>query len=107
MELSRFIVHISSDFLIDVNPSYQGPLLVNKSACGVFDNHKIKYLILEFRTTIRFDEGIKPIIKRYLTDRSLQIEDPEFGLWCDKVLEYRQKAIDGIKKENLTFKFHR
>lgn len=52
------IVHIASDFICKVEPSFTGTLLADKAESVIFDNSKIKSFVPSFRATIPFSEGI-------------------------------------------------
>lgn len=53
------IVHIASDFICKIEPSYTGNLLADKGESVIFDNTKIKTFVPEFKAIIPFSEGIK------------------------------------------------
>jgi nucleoside-diphosphate-sugar epimerase len=83
-------VHVPSETLDKLSGGrydFKGGLLGDKANTVVFDNTKIKRLAPGFSAKIRLDEGIKMTIKNILSNNSLQKEDPEFDLWCDKVIE--------------------
>lgn len=90
-------VHVSSEFLAACSSDdLRGSLLGDKANSVVFDNSKLKRLVPEFVATTRLDQGIKQTVKHILTHPELQVEDPEFDAWCDKVigaLEYAVKAV--------------
>ena len=52
------IVHIASDFICKIEPSFTGTLLADKGESVIFDNSKIKTFVPSFRATIPFSEGI-------------------------------------------------
>ncbi len=52
------IVHIASDFICKVEPSFTGTLLADKAESVIFDNSKIKSFVPSFRAAIPFSEGI-------------------------------------------------
>lgn len=78
--------HVSSDFLIACQPALEGPLLGDKSHSVVFDNAKIKRLCPGYNATIRFDQGVREAIAHLLANPALQVEDPAFDAWCDRVI---------------------
>ncbi len=80
------IIHIPSDFLAAFNPELLGSLLGDKANCAVFDNSKIKRLVPNFCASVRFDEGIKKSVDYINSHPELQILDPNFDLWCDRVI---------------------
>jgi len=57
------VVHIASDFICKVEPSFTGTLLADKAESVLFDNTKIKTFVPGFKATIPFSEGIKRTIK--------------------------------------------
>ena len=53
------IVHIASDFICKIEPSFTGTLLADKAESVIFDNSKIKTFVPEFKAIIPFATGIK------------------------------------------------
>ena len=53
------IVHIASDFICKIEPSFTGTLLADKGESVIFDNSKIKTFVPEFNAIIPFATGIK------------------------------------------------
>jgi nucleoside-diphosphate-sugar epimerase len=91
--------HVSSEFLDACsNEDYRGGLLGDKANSVVFDNAKLKRLVPGFAATIRFDQGIKQTVEYIMKHPELQIEDQEFDIWCDKVVETLTAAIRTIKE---------
>ena len=80
--------HISSDFLAAVGPQYDftGSLTGDKSNSVVLDNTKLKRLVPQMTTTIPFQEGARISLNHILSHPELQVEDPEFDAWCDRVI---------------------
>lgn len=86
--------HVSSDFLAAVGAKYdlRGSLLGDKAVTVLFDNTKIKRLVPEMGTHVRFDEGVR-IARDYLASHPAYCEeDPEFDAFCDAVIDARQRA---------------
>ena len=81
--------YVSTDLLIAAGKSagydLEGPLLGDKSNTVIFDNTKVKRLVPEFNATIRFDQGVEQTIKHILENPELQIEDPVFDEFSDKL----------------------
>ena len=73
-------------------------LLGDKVHSIVFDNSKLKRLVPEFVATTRLDQGIKQTIQHILEHPELQIEDEEFDVWCDKVVDALNVALMTIKE---------
>lgn len=88
-------VHIASDYLAACSSSYDftGALIGDKANSVVFDNSKLKRLVPGFTATVRFDQGIRRILKNILTHPQFQHEDVEFDLWCDRVIDNYKTSI--------------
>lgn len=87
-------IHVSSEFLRDVSDyDFEGSLIGDKACSVVFDNSKLKRAVPGFSPDIRFEEGIRRTITNVLSHPELQVEDPEFDSWCDKVID----AIEALK----------
>ena len=82
--------HVSSDYLSAVGDKYgfdfEGSLTGDKSVSVVFDNSKLKRIVPDMKTTIPFSRGVRIALDYVLTHPELQVEDPEFDEWCDKVI---------------------
>ena len=99
-------IHISSNFLDLLSGGrydFKGSLLGDKANSVVFDNTKIKHLAPGFCAKVRVDEGIRMTVDNVLANPNLQKEDPEFDLWCDKVIELfgknSEKRLEYFKTE--------
>jgi nucleoside-diphosphate-sugar epimerase len=93
-------VHVASSFLDACSTEdYKGGLLGDKANTVVFDNAKLKRLVPEFVATTRFDQGIKQTIQHILDHPEHQIEDQEFDLWCDRVIDGLDAALQQIKQK--------
>ena len=58
----------------------------------VFDNSKLKRVVPDMRTTVRFDQGARIVIEHILSHPECRVEDPEFDRWCDRVIETLERA---------------
>ena len=88
--------HVASDFLAAVAPKeydFEGNLLGDKAATVVFDCSKLKQAVPGFVATTPFHMGAERTIANILAHPELQVPDPEFDIWCDKVIEANKKAI--------------
>ena len=92
--------HVSSDFLSAAGDKYgfdfEGSLTGDKSVSVVFDNSKLKRLVPEMKTTVRFDQGVRIALDYVLSHPECQVEDPEFDEWCDKVIAALENAKEMI-----------
>jgi len=89
------LYYVPSDFLDAVGkPTYdfEGELLGDKSWCVLFDNKKVKRAVPDFRCTTRFDQGVRKTIEYILAHPELQVPDPEFDAWCDRVIAAMEQA---------------
>ena len=90
--------HISSEYLSDVGDKYgfdfEGSLTGDKSVSVVFDNSKLKRVVPDMKTTVRFDQGVRIALDYVLSHPECQVVDPEFDQWCDKVI----KALEDSKR---------
>ena len=88
--------HVSSDFLAAVGDSrgydFTGALIGDKAVSVVFDNTKLKRVVPDMRTTVRFDQGVRIALDYVLSHPECQVEDPEFDAWCDRVIEAIERA---------------
>ncbi len=89
--------HVSTDFLRAVGDKYgydfTGALLGDKSVSVIFDNSKLKRVVPDMRTNVRFDMGVKIALDYVLSHpEECQKEDPEFDEWCDRVIAALEEA---------------
>jgi nucleoside-diphosphate-sugar epimerase len=85
--------YISSAYLASLNKyDFEGSLLGDKANSVVFDNSKLKKAVPGLNMNIRFEEGVKRTLDNVLKTPELQIEDPEFDQWCDKVIRTLEEA---------------
>ena len=82
--------YVASDFLAAIAPKeydFTGNLLGDKSVTVVFDCTKLKRAVPGFQATTRFDEGVRRCVSYLMSHPELQIEEPEFDAWCDRVID--------------------
>lgn len=85
--------YAASDFLDSCSEyDFQGSLTGDKSNSVVFENRKLKRLVPDFEAVKRFDMGVRETIDYVLSHPELQVEDPEFDAWCDKVISAMDRA---------------
>ncbi|KJQ53018.1 UDP-glucose 4-epimerase [Microbacterium sp. SA39] len=80
------LVHVASDTIAAVEPSWAGGLLGDRTHSMVFDNSKVKALVPEFRTTVTFDRGAEEIIDWYDAHPERQIVDEEADAVFERLL---------------------
>lgn len=90
--------HVASDYLDKCSPyDFRGALLGDKANTVVFINDKLKRLVPDFVATKRFDQGVRESIEYIFAHPELQVEDPQFDEWCDRVIS----ALEKVKAEIL------
>ncbi|KGE70968.1 NAD-dependent epimerase/dehydratase family protein [Spirochaeta lutea] len=85
VELKPYYIASSSLAAWDTGDLY-GSLLGDKANSVVFDNAKLKRLVPGFTATIRFDQGVRETLDYVLSHPELQVPDPEFDAWCDRLI---------------------
>lgn len=89
--------HVPADLLAQSqNYDFVGSLLGDKANCAVFDNSKLKRLVPGFAATTRFDQGLRLSLDQLMSNRELQLPDPEFDRFCDAVVDIMGKAEQAI-----------
>lgn len=93
--------HVSSQYLSDVGDKYgydfRGSLTGDKSESVVFDNSKLKRIVPEMKTRVRFDQGVRLALDYVLSHPTeCQKDDPEFDAWCDRVIGALEASKDEI-----------
>ena len=91
--------YVASEFLAATSPKewdFTGNLLGDKSVTVMFDCAKLKRAVPGFQATTRFDEGVRRCVQYILAHPELQIEDPEFDQWCDRIIAAQEQAKRSI-----------
>ena len=92
--------HVAAEYLAAVGKPYgydfEGALLGDKSVSVVFDNSKLKRAVPDMRTNVRFDQGVRIALDHILSHPELQVPDPEFDQWCDRVIAALEKSKESI-----------
>lgn len=89
--------HVSSEFLaaagIPYGYDFEGSLIGDKAVSVVFDNTKLKRVVPDMRTTVRFDQGVQIALDYILAHpEECQTPDPAFDAWCDRVINVLERA---------------
>lgn len=85
------VVHIASDFICKIEPSYKGTLLADKAESVIFDNSKIKRFVPGFKATIPFAEGIKRTLKWLNENPEKKIIDQKDNIRIENILKAYKK----------------
>lgn len=81
-----FLIHVTSDALVAIDPGLEGSLLGDKSHSVVFDNAKIKRFVPEFRCRVPFADGIRETIAWFDGDPARQKLDPAAEAFWDRAI---------------------
>ena len=81
------LIHVASDFIVACLPEMTGSLIGDKSCSAVFDTTRLRNLVPEFRTTVRFAEGIRRTIAWFDADPARQQVDAEMDAAWDRLVE--------------------
>ena len=85
--------HVASDFLAQTGPyDFRGSLIGDKACSVVFDCAKLKRAVPGYQAEIRFEQGAERALNHILAHPELQIPDPEFDAWCDRVIDVLEAA---------------
>lgn len=81
------VVHIASDFICKIEPSFTGSLLADKAESVIFDNTKIKTFVPAYKATIPFSEGIKRTLQWLDDNPEKKIINPETNTQIENILK--------------------
>ncbi len=81
------VVHIASDLICKLEPSFTGSLLADKAESVIFDNTKIKTFVPGFKATIPFATGIKRTLKWFDDNPDKKFINPEENEKIDNILK--------------------
>ena len=93
--------YVASDYLAAVAPpayDLEGGLLGDKAVTVVFDCSKLKRAVPGFRATTRLEQGVRKAVAYIMEHPELQVEDPEFDAWCDRVIEAMEETKSLLNK---------
>ncbi|MCC8065591.1 MAG: NAD-dependent epimerase/dehydratase family protein [Clostridiales bacterium] len=98
--------YVASEFLASCSPKewdLRGNLWGDKANTVCFDNTKLKRLVPDFKAVVRVDQGVRRSLDYVLSHPECQVPDPEFDLWCDRVIEVQEEALakmnEALRKE--------
>ncbi len=85
--------HVASDFISDLGPyDFRGSMIGDKSNSVVFDNSKLKAAVPGYKATTPFAIGVRQTIDYIMSHPELQVPDPEFDAYCDKIISLLEDA---------------
>lgn len=85
--------YVASQTLADMSDyDLTGSLIGDKANSVIFDNSKLRSLVPDFRAEVSARDGIQATVRYILEHPEFQNDDPEFDLWCDRVIAALEKA---------------
>ncbi len=79
-------VHIASDFICKIEPSFTGTLLADKAESVIFDNTKIKTFVPGYQATIPFAKGIRKTLQWFDDHPEKKIISKETNYKIDQII---------------------
>ena len=87
-------VHVPSDLIAGFDPEWGDGLLGDKSHSMIFDNTKIKRLVLDYLSTTPFSRGVVEVVEWYKAHSEACVIDPQFDATEDKIIA----AVRGLSR---------
>lgn len=81
------IVHVPSDVIAAADPEWGAGLLGDKAHSMVFDTTKVRRVVPEFTTTIRFEQGAREIVAWHDADPARRTVDARMDALMDDLVE--------------------
>lgn len=81
------IVHVPSDAIDAVEPEWGASLLGDKAHSVVFDTTKLRRVVPDFATTVRFEQGARQIVAWHDADPARRTIDPALDDLMDRLAE--------------------
>jgi nucleoside-diphosphate-sugar epimerase len=81
------IVHVPSDIIAAEDPDWGAGLLGDKAHSMVFDTTKLRRVVPEFATTVRFEQGAREILAWHDADPARRVVDPARDALMDRLVE--------------------
>lgn len=80
------IVHVPSDAIAAADPDWGAGLLGDKAHSMVFDTTKLRRLVPDFATTIRFEQGAREIVDWFDADPARRVVDERLDAVMDDLV---------------------
>lgn len=93
-------VYATSEFLAQAGKQYDfyGKLLGDKSHSVLFDTARLKLIVPDYRPVVSAEEGLRHSVQYLLAHPELQLEDPEFDRWTDRVIAAQRAALTAMNE---------
>lgn len=80
------LVHVPSDRIAKLDPSWGASLLGDKTHSMIFDNSKIKRAVPDFSASIPYAAGARETLAWFDADPARRVVDAEFDALCDRLV---------------------
>jgi len=87
------LVHVPSELIARYDPEWGASMLGDKAHSMIFDNHKIRQLVPQFKPSIPFWQGAQEIIAWYDEDASRQVVDSHNDEVQDRLIAAMGRAL--------------
>jgi nucleoside-diphosphate-sugar epimerase len=81
------VVHVPSDVIAAEDPDWGAALLGDKRHSAVFDTGKLRSLVPDFTTTVRFEQGAREIVDWHDADPARRVVDERMDALMDRLVE--------------------
>jgi nucleoside-diphosphate-sugar epimerase len=81
------IVHVPSDVIAAEDPEWGASLLGDKTHSSVFGTSKLRSLVPDFTTTVRFEQGAREIVEWHDADPARRVVDERMDALMDRLVE--------------------
>lgn len=88
------LVHVPSERIARLDPSWGASLLGDKAHSMIFDNTKIKRAVPGFCTTVPYAVGARETLAWFDADPARRVVDPAFDALCDRLVEAEERAFE-------------
>lgn len=80
------LAHVPAETVARFDPGWGDSLLGDKSHCSIFDNSKIRGIVLGFAAEIPFSQGAREIVGWYDANPNRQLVDNTFDQLMDRII---------------------
>ncbi|EYR63201.1 NAD-dependent dehydratase [Actinotalea ferrariae CF5-4] len=81
------IVHVPSDAIAAEDPEWGASLLGDKAHSSVFDTTKLRSIVPDFTTTVRFEQGAREMVEWFDADPARRVVDERTDALMDRLVE--------------------
>jgi nucleoside-diphosphate-sugar epimerase len=90
------LAHVPTAAIRKADAEWGASVWGDKAHSAIFDNGKLRRLVPEFRTTIRFEDGARDIVEWYLEDPTRCTVDAHFDALQDRLAAIYARALASV-----------